>query len=659
MGATLYGEPENEGERAVLSRLATLPDDVEVFAGPRLMGRNGERRPDFVIVRPTWGVIVLEQKDWGHVDEVGPTEALINGEARTSPVEQARNAAHALQEMLEQDPVLSTRAGRAIPVWRYAGVLPRLDKRVVDWLGKTWGRAYLLGPDELRKPNRLERALKRIPAPRGQTQPLTREQVNALRALLNPHAMKPNPYDAETPVIYDPDQLETALEPLPEARLHYLQAAAPDEVSNTALAPNVRLVRGFAGTGKTDVLILRAIYLYERHENLRLLVTTYNRAILQQRLAPELAHLSDRVAVLRFEDLCARVYEGFTGREPTLIDPLRVLSEMDGLAPFAVDFLADEFIWMKETSRITRDVYVFGIREGRGASGTLNEAQKHLVFNLFEAYQERLAVLHALDAADMQSWALTYLTEHDYTPEPLYDVILIDEAQHFAPPWIEVIMRHLSPAGSLFISEDPSQSVYRFFSWRQKGVEVVGRTRWLRVPYRSTRQIFDAAFALIANDPAAQRVSEENTGELPDLNNEALRDGPPPHVAYFENVADEQAYIVEQVEMLVHLGIHPHEIGVLHSNKYVRQRYAAALPDGVCVAEPRGQTGVEFRAVIIPSAHEMNSHDPAVPWLQYRAEQRAMFYMLMTRARTWLFLTYRQKWPKELDPLRPYVDWAE
>jgi hypothetical protein len=44
----------------------------------------------------------------------------------------------------------------------------------------------------------------------------------------------------------------------------------------------------------------------------------------------------------------------------------------------------------------------------------------------------------------------------------------------------------------LFLADDPMQSIYRYYSWREKGVPVAGRTRWLRIPYRNTREIYQA-----------------------------------------------------------------------------------------------------------------------------------------------------------------------
>jgi hypothetical protein len=62
------------------------------------------------------------------------------------------------------------------------------------------------------------------------------------------------------------------------------------------------------------------------------------------------------------------------------------------------------------------------------------------------------------------------------------------------------------------------------------------RTRWLRVPYRNARQIFRAAYALIADNPVAQRLLAECGERIqPDLACTAMRDGPRPQVHRFSS----------------------------------------------------------------------------------------------------------------------------
>ena len=187
---------------------------------------------------------------------------------------------------------------------------------------------------------------------------------------------------------------------------------------------------------------------------------------------------------------------------------------------------------MKETELTTREKYLNTVREGRGGvkGRTLSKSQKEIVFDFFETYQKYLAELPALDWTDFFHRALKIMqnNEIDY---PKYDEIMIDEAQHFAPKWIELLRLLLTENGRLFLCEDPSQSVYRTYSWYQKGVEVRGRTKILKIPYRSTRQILKAAYALVSNNQVAQNLLKESDDfEWPDLDAEGIRNGNLPEI---------------------------------------------------------------------------------------------------------------------------------
>lgn len=675
--AKLYGVPEHEHERPVFELMKYLPKDCLIFVETELVGKKGPCKPDFIIIRPSWGVIILEQKGWVSFEEYGKQGVIINGEHKGNPVSQARYAAIALNDMISRERHSLKLSSDFQPVWAYGGILPNLSNHDFNLLKNEWGEKMLIGRRDL-KPDRLTDAIERIPTrvPRPNL-PLSALHFDILRAIIDPSVMKPNPR-AGTLVIYDVEQVDTAREPLPEkqvevpveimqpellpdpkARMNYIGASIPNEIHATTRAEQVRLVRGFAGTGKTDVLILRTQYLYDTYPDIQILVTTFNQLLAETRLQPELEHLNDRVDVLRFNQLCQQIYHKHTNKFANPQETAGLLVNMlqrDAWdEDYSVDFLAKEFVWMKETGRTTRKSYVKRVRDGRGESRSLSQQQKSAVFDVFERYQARLEDINALDWVDLQNKALLFLEARGIQPDKQYDVVLIDEAQHFAPGWIQIIKYFLKPEGSLFICDDPSQSVYRRYSWRQKGVNVVGRTRWLRVPYRNTRQVFEAAYSLIENDKRAQVLSDEAGHVLPELEHEALRQGPRPEINIFNNPDAECAFYVEQARTLIQLGVRPQDIVVLHTDKYVRRRFENAMPIGVKIYENRRQTGMEYEVVFLPSIESMMSYDEHISLAEYESQERALFYMLMTRARTWLYLSHLGELPRPLRPMLEYV----
>lgn len=686
MTATMIGLPGPEkGDQLVYEKLVQgLPDGAIVYAQPTFALREEMRKPDYVVIYERWGVVVLEVKDWKFVKELNRTEAhvvRVNREEawETSPVVQARTAAELLARILQNSPDLLNYAGKLDFSYAYGAVLPFVSRKTLDWMIDSWG-SYLIGAQDL-SAYAIAKRIESLPVPFRTI--MSPRQVSVARAVVDPTNIVENPYTQEFKGIYSTPQETIAKEPLQNTaipplseqaiqtefkislqppstkRRTILETGTPDEVLHLREDASVRLVRGFAGTGKTDVLILRVHHLYREHPNARILVTTFNRGIFEERLQPELQALSDRVDVCTFDQLCRDVYVKRHGTWNTPQNTQGMLAHLSerqptiGISEYGIDFLADEFTWMKETGRTDQQSYVEQVREGRGGKDgrTLSKHMKEEVFTLFEAYQNELISIPAFDWIDLHDRALSYLRQEIDAPTT-YDAILVDEAQHFAPGWMQILYYYLNQRGHIFLCDDPSQSVYRTFSWRQKGVNVVGRTRWLRVPYRNTRQIFQAAWALIEKDSAALNLLYETSDSiLPDLSDTAIRTGGKPQIHRFPTWELERQFVAETIENLVRDGVLPSEICILHTERHVIDRYREILPDSVKVRTALEQTGNEFRCVIVPKVQELSSKHRENQWQEDQSRQRFDFYMIMTRARDLLILCYQQKWPKALQPV--------
>ena len=704
MAATVYGHPGNEpGDQDVYEALHYLPDGAIVYAQPRLAYRDKVRCPDYVIVYDQWGVIVLEVKDWVTVDYADGKYAYWENtlpsapdKRETSPVEQARTAAQVLSNMLSEDPDLCGFAGKLDFYYAYGGVLPFLQMSQISRLERYWGEGFILGRNDLQRQVITSSVAGVLAKHRSR---MTERQVSAVRAILDD--MNKNCRGSQFLGVYDLTQESIVKEsvakpsaaptasvaaaksaktqrkfdftrilrsPQPEQPASNSDAVGmstedddiiPEEVREFIQAHHVRLVRGFAGTGKTDVLVRRAHFLRSENPDWRILATTYNKPICAQRLKPELEGIAD---VDTFDALCTEVYRKKTGFLPNPQDALGVVSHMTELFPDVVTlgttFLAEEFSWMKETGRTQRDQYISEQRQGRAAESgrRLTAQQKGRIFDLFEAYEAQLKELPAIDWVDLHERTLRYQRE-GIQARPLYDAILVDEGQHMAPTWIKILLGMLKPTGTIFICDDPSQSVYRYYSWRQKGVNVAGRTRWLRIPYRNTREIFRAAYSLIENDPLAkQLLAEEGSGFImPDLDAVMLRSGSCPEAHFFPSWEQERVFVREKIASLIAGGVPPAQIAIFHEKSHILERYRREVERGVVVSELRKSTGTEYQAVFIPKVQEMLDDDTAKGIEHYESRQRFKFYMAICRACEAVFLLYEQRWPKPLDPMTSYL----
>ncbi len=238
-----------------------------------------------------------------------------------------------------------------------------------------------------------------------------------------------------------------------------------------------------------------------------------------------------------------------------------------------------------------------------------------------------------------------------------YDAILIDEAQDFAPSWIKVVNYLLKENGVLFITDDPYQSIYRYFSWRQKGIEVVGRTRRLRVPYRNTRQIFTAASAILKGDEELlEQMQKEGDYVEPDLSNQLIREGKKPLLKLIRTEDEKIQYIENEINYLRQkLNIPYSEMAILHPKrnklKLFREKLGKyGLEIDTCYAVKSLQYEAVFLCGLDHFFQEEKSDDRG-----YLSTQKRIIYMAMGRARNHLYLIYNNSLPKLFSALDEYV----
>jgi superfamily I DNA/RNA helicase len=423
----------------------------------------------------------------------------------------------------------------------------------------------------------------------------------------------------------------------------------------------IRLVRGVAGSGKTLVLVQRAQYLAAQHPEWRIGVLTYN-SELARMLRANLKGIAPIKRVSTFHKLCAGLLKGYIDwRDPqdcegwlrNRAEGWPVMQDLD------VDFVNAEIRWIKEMAIPDRGAYLACERKGRVRA--LHKAGREAVYEVLDAYQDWLQAEKAYDWADVPHLVLQGMDEGQIKTGE-YDAILVDEAQDFAPVWIEVIKRLLKPDGGLlFLVDDPSQSIFRYYSWREKGVPVVGRTRWLRIPYRNTREIYQAAYEVIRDDEALQRQLEERVDVAvtePDLASQHLRSGPRPELRRFPSVQTEFSFIRGEIERLLQGGLSSEQIVVLHRRRSGERRLKRHLRGlGVKVSTFHALKGLEYETVFLSQMQDtFQGFDEATD--DQLSDERRLVYMAMTRAREHLYLNYEGRWPAPIGGVLDHVDQA-
>lgn len=506
--------------------------------------------------------------------------------------------------------------------------------------------------------------------------PLRVDQAEALRRAFAPEVVIPAQLTARKPIAR-----ATGAE-LTDYLLSYNQEWVlkhdldlSDEAEAASDDLRLQLVNGVAGSGKSLILLYRARLLRQFFPRKRVLVLTHNRPlILDLKRRYLLLTGGDRGVEWRtFHGWCAAYWPagepqprriGMRERD-ALVARVRQLHLAD--TAISPELLRDEIDWLKDRLITTRQGYLEADRAGRGFA--LREAMRERVYAAIHAYQAELQARGVVDFGDVPRRIWRALEEAE--PFPRYDVVLIDEAQFFAPIWFEIVQRVLEPRhGQLFMAADPTQGfLRRRQSWLASGLNVRGRTQRLEQCYRTTRAIL--AFA-------TRFYQLRLPGDEEALVSASLQlapDGLPPEVIALGGEQDELARVVNEVRALVAQGVPLEHILVIHADwqgaRRALERLRAEFGEAR-VAHPRHQagaqhirvcqldaaTGLESPIVFLMGAHRLIEAEGS---LRIAEEERAervrdttrRLYMAMTRAGQRLVMTYIGEPPAALLPPAP------
>jgi len=311
-------------------------------------------------------------------------------------------------------------------------------------------------------------------------------------------------------------------------------------------------------------------------------------------------------------------------------------------------FLAREFEWRRE---MAIDDAVYLERSRRRRKHALNRTKREAINSLYQRYLEFKQENDLADWETIQHEALSGITAAN-AYYYRYDVVLLDEAQDFAPSWIDVVRTVLKPDGHLFLCEDPSQSIFRSYTWPERRLTIKkGRSEKLTIPLRSTYEIGKAAFSLIG----LERDFAEDQ-EHPDLTTEMLRHGPHPRLILFDDEVAEQSFIAD--ELAIHLlTVNGEKITIIVDGNTAQWRLKGDNAKTVEVSSFRTMKGLEYMTVYIPS---LNRHfDTIGDDDEERLVRKHEIFTAMMRARHQLTLTTTGTLPTELSALIPHCEYID
>lgn len=301
-----------QGERRTAERLEQKLDDdylvwYDVPVGPK------HSHPDFVVLHPRRGLLILEVKDW-RLETIRTAskqtwEILAQSVPKNvpNPIEQARHYAHQVVDALARDSRLTNSDGKVAFPWSYGVVLTHITRRQFEAAELHFAIEphRVICSDEMTATVEAEDFQSRLWAmfPTLMRGVLSLPQIDRVRWILFPE-VRVNPQIGLFPADED------ASEALPDImRVMDLQ----QEQLARSLGEGHRVIHGVAGSGKTMILSYRAEYLAKAAAgNKPILVLCYNQPLAVKLDAVMTAKgLAAKVHVRNFHKWCRQQLVAF------------------------------------------------------------------------------------------------------------------------------------------------------------------------------------------------------------------------------------------------------------------------------------------------------------------------------------------------------------
>jgi len=462
------------------------------------------------------------------------------------------------------------------------------------------------------------------------------------------------------------EELERALEYPWEKWIIFLHPAQKQMVKKDYSGP--ARVSGSAGTGKTIVALHRAVYLSRSNPDARVLLTTFSDTLANalrlrmRRLISNTPRVGERLECIALNDIGLRLYSANFGKTSILsaADIATVMKEALVEVPghkFPLSFLITEWkdvvnAWQLNSWEEYRDARRLG-RKSR-----LPEKQRIIIWSIFKKVRTKLQDKKLLTYADIFTHLAAHFAKSKKRP---FDYAVVDEAQDISVSQL----RFLAALGtgrpnSLFFAGDLGQRIFQQpFSWKALGVDIRGRSRTLRINYRTSHQIRMQADRLLGKEIMdVDGNKEERRGIVSVFN------GPKPAIEVCGKQDKEIDAVAKWLSDRVKEGIQPHEIGVfVRSDAQLPRAKAVLEKAGIAyrilddkVETVHGQAsastmhlakGLEFRTVcvmacddeIIPLQERIETADDDSDLEEVYNTERHLLYVACTRARDQLLVT--------------------
>lgn len=419
-------------------------------------------------------------------------------------------------------------------------------------------------------------------------------------------------------------------------------------------------VLGGAGTGKTVVLMHRAVHQAKSlPSGGNVLVTTYTKNLALD-IAEHLRALAgddyDKIEVTNLNAWAARFLGSQGIRMKVASDDQQKDAWSEAMLAESLDlpltFYTDEWNKVVQANDVLERAEYFKVRRvGRGTG--LNRAQRAAVWTVFERYRGELERRSVVEFEDMIREARMMLEKTPGLAQ--YDAVLADEIQDFRAADLK-LLRALVKEGpnDLFLVGDPHQRIYGHKTTLGScGIEVRGRSRRLKINYRTTQKIGELATRILKG----MVIDDMDGGEDNLKGYHSLRQGEEPIEKWFVKQQDEAKFVIDIVKSwLKEPDVQPRDICLTARNspilasRYQRLLEGAGIsvvtvdaktpesqldPEAVRLSTMHRLKGLEFPRLILTSQDDLpyqEAPDLAAEW-DAEIGERCLRYVAASRAR--------------------------
>lgn len=424
------------------------------------------------------------------------------------------------------------------------------------------------------------------------------------------------------------------------------------------------IVLGTAGSGKTTMALLRAEYLSNIPNGGKVLVVTFNGALVEymkgvtnarnSRLQVESYHKFARGYLASQGKMQRNVILGPDEKRYYIeqaMESLKKVTPTVSTLKRSIEFFVDEITFIEKFGFGNSNDYYAAERIGR-ASAFLSRENRKWIFAVYEKYIElREAAGRLYDWDDLALYTCKELQVDD--KERRYSHIIVDEGQDFSPMMIKSLVNAVAGCGSFTFFGDVAQQIYGSrLSWRDSGIDANNIIR-LDVNYRNPSTI--TAFA---SDITKSKYWLKDTDMV--TASMQIAEGPKPILVHFSDKQQELIWIVDRA---ISIGKASSTVIVLRNREDVKSLERILKNKGCDATVINRETpgyphiktvylttfhaakGLEFENVFIPFLSREKFPDPetissALSEDETYANEIKLLYVAATRSKYGLYMTY-------------------